>query len=198
MPSDRFEWTDELLMEFGNYYRTTETVFGPNPFAIVEQFKQSKIKEKERIEVRSVWFEDDDRDNGGGIYKFNTTKQFPPRKLLEIAISIEKILNNEQPKVTPSDIVDTWMNKERSFSKQVDDYVNETLRQDAINQLLSERPQPLSGELITKEECERRERAAWDFAREKYAIDSNPFNKQYRFLSFDQYKSHYQQSLKTK
>ena len=55
--------------------------------------------------------------------------------------------------------------------------------------------QPLTGEFITKEECERREEAAWDFAREKFVVDKNPFNKQYRFLSFEQYKSYKRNQL---
>lgn len=49
----------------------------------------------ERIEVGNVWFEDY-RSNGGGLWGFDTNKNFDPEKLPLIKDCIEYILNNNE------------------------------------------------------------------------------------------------------
>lgn len=122
-----------------------------------------EIKEKEVIEIRL--FEIGSPactfiQYAGGYEKY--------KKIIDFA---NEILNNEQPK------------EEKSFSKQVDDYVNEALKQDAINQLLSGKT--LSGEFVTKEECERREKKAFESALTGLELKMN-------FPTYEDY----QQSLK--
>ena len=166
MPSE-FVWNDELVDEF-IYFRkdliNNTECFGLTTKKMMEQFKQSKIKEKERIEVNNVWFEDD-RANGGGLWAFDTTKQFHPEKLPLIKQAIESILNNEQPK----------------------EETNPTT--------FSYKDIPLSGELITKEECERQKRKAFYAARLGVASSSDEADILFDKATYPRF-IHYQQSLK--
>lgn len=88
-------------------------------------------------------------------YSFNSFQNISNEKLLQIKESIENILNynatkpdvvDEQPKETEEDIY-----KRRLEEIQAADKINFA-------------NQPLSGEFITKEECERREKLAFDKA----------------------------------
>lgn len=139
-----FIWDEELVIEYlqmvtpaddENYWRHE-----------LNRFKQSKIKEKERIEVDTMFTVLEDT-----ALKILFNKQVPDERLPAIKAAIEFVINGEQPK-------------------------NDTTHS-------------LTHEYVTKEECERREEDAWNFAREKVVLDRNPQNKQYRYLSFDQYKS---------
>ena len=181
MPSE-FTWTDELVQQYGNLCHHE----GWHKFSkadcvvdIMEQFKQSKIKEKERIEV--MVFNDGMAGSSVSIRPKNGRYGIPKEKNESIKQAIESILNNEQPKE------DSQREKAEKLKEKINADFMDKMFQDAVNQ-------PLSGELITKEECERREEAAWYAAREKFAIDRNPLDKQYRYISFEYYK----QSLKQK
>ena len=179
MPNDNFEWTDadwEGIVE--QIKNSTPDKFAAkwllSQMNILMKSKESKIKEKEKIYV--VSYMSNPQNANGYPMEFTFTREL--KDVATVITALESVLNNEQP-----------------IAEQTDNYTREYVRkkwQDAPQQSVN---QPLTGEFITKEECERREEAAWDFAREKFVIDKNPFNKQYRFLSFEQYKSYKRNQL---
>ncbi len=90
------------------------------------------------------------------------------------------ILNDEQPK--------SEQDKLKTGTLTMDEYfANCVKRQEKYNQ-------HQSGEFITKEECEQRERKAFDAAREREGIPMNP-NGAPPFLKYNAF-SNYKQSLK--
>jgi len=151
-----------------------------------ENYKQSKIKEKERIEVMD--YELQQEDNNGHFHytlKFNKyvnfNKDWP--KIIE---SIESILNDE-----PIEEQKTWMfESEFKFGTELNEKITFPLYVNGVEFVPKPTDnQPLTGELITLEECERREEAAFYMSRDK---SSNRYNtdKTYRFTTFEQYKQH--------
>jgi len=133
--SDSHEW-----------YYTVDSNRNPFHKKVVETFPTwfEEIKEKERIEVMD--YELQQEDNNGHFHytlKFNKyvnfNKDWP--KIIE---SIESILNNEQP-------IEEKTNREKYEDWQASLYVSgvEYIRKPSDTQ-------PLTGEFITKEECERR------------------------------------------
>ena len=150
MPSE-FQWNDAVVKDFYNYCYFNVFKQPTFPEEMIEKFKQSKIKERITVSVFNGGM-------AGGDFHFRLNRaewKVPIEKNEAIKQAIESILNNEQPKVTPSDIVDDWMNKTHSW--------RQGRNAEFIEKLID--PQPLSGELITKEECERREKRAFHGAR---------------------------------
>ncbi len=161
-----FTWTDSLVTEYA-----VNTHFSNQKS--LEQFKQSKIKEKERIELR--FFKPTSSGNLA-FWQYKCTEE----QFREIKKYAEQILNDEQPK--------SEQDKLKTGTLTMDEYfANCVKRQEKYNQ-------HQSGEFITKEECEQRERKAFDAAREREGIPMNP-NGAPPFLKYDAF-SNYKQSLK--
>lgn len=123
MPSE-FQWNDTLVKEFMlTYNKIDKLIDGADPIIkTMQEWKQSKIKEKERTKVKiSQEFGSTMKHHvsGDGFYHPYRLEVYGEELTNEqknkLQSGCESILNNEQPK------------EEKSFSKQVDDYVNETL-----------------------------------------------------------------------
>lgn len=78
--------------------------------------------------------------------------------------------------------------KSESIKQAIESILNNEQPKEVTFNIRNNEPLPKSGEYVTLEECERREEAAWYAAREKFAIDRNPLDKQYRYISFQYYK----------
>jgi len=148
MPNDTFIWTDELVREF--YLGARKEPSYPIKQRI-EDFKQSKIKEKE-IEVTDLqYYGDKHRGDNKWTFMFNlNTDNVPTDKYNALKDAMETALNDEPiegmtdwAKMQGLEIDRNWSKKD--IDKMVDDTVN----------------QPLTGELITLEECQRREAKAY-------------------------------------
>ena len=145
MPNDNFIWTDETVKEFMRFYdQSTEVFYGTDPRQIgIEKFKQSKIKEKEPIYV--VSYMSNPKNTNGYPMEFTFTREL--KDVGTVINALESFLNDEP-------IEESQQEKAEKLRSEVNAAFMEKFVEQPDNH-------PLSGELITKEECERREEDAF-------------------------------------
>jgi hypothetical protein len=160
----------------------------------------------EKIEVTKMYISKSGwRMSEGAILKEDWFEEINDRILVT---SVGYNSNKEKGKdiITIETLPHNWGGYDHDFPtteiwKKVEQVLNDEqphpfLKQDAINQLLSEKPQPLSGELITLEECERREKKAFDCSR---YLGKGYYHTESKLISYDvEFKTYedYKQSLK--
>ena len=177
---DFYQWNGQ---GYSNQNRTAMVISK----ACVESYDTwfEEIKEKERITTRVVPFELYSEGKFFGYYMVEPTKAIPKEKLPSIKQAIESILNNEQPKEETKN--KQWELLDRDVKAPLQKvFVDgiEFVPQQSNNQ-------PLSGELITKEECERQKIEAFQAGRGRYVNQKNG-ETYYDFPTYEDY----QQSLK--
>jgi len=89
----------------------------------------------------------------------------PKEKLPAIKKAIEQVLND-----------DGWVYLAAAVDRQTDEYIKSQMHKK-----------------YSQKELDEAEESAWNFAREKAILDRNPAERQYRFLSLDQYRGYKKQ-----
>ena len=152
-----------------------------------------EIKEKERIEVLSVTFTDtDEYDCRAAWLKVVLSKHISNDHIKPIRKAIESILNDEPIEEQPCMFDEEKINQRLKELRELEVTCKpQTCYVNGIEYV--PRPldfQPLSGELITKEECERREAKAFRFGRKKRT--SWLSEDGYMYENYQDYKKHNQ------
>ena len=143
------------------------------------KYHWEEIKEKERTIVLGLSFECHNQFNGGD-YILALSKTIPHGDYrAKISKAIESILNDE-----PIEGVKGGYVKVGEWTKEDEELVAKIVKNPVYTGSHYAENQPLSGELITKEECERRvevaEKKAFGQARRVVSVEDNHINFFYK------------------